>query len=847
MDVHFDYTPMTVHLPFHQSLAKERAAIGAVGSGKALALDTPILTVDGWETMGTLTVGDRVFDERGRVTNVTGVFDVSPTTAYRVIFDTGEPIHACGDHLWTVTSRRSRNRWGRSGGTTKLGHAPDWPSWATSDRYGTPLMPIAETLSTSALAESFATATDAMGDMWGIPTTAPLMLPEAPLPIDPYILGYWLGDGFSSGGRFSIGDHDVEHAEIMLGHDFRSLAGPTTYGTTGLQVKLRGLGVLGDKHVPDSYLFASASQRLALLQGLMDSDGSATTDRVSVEFSNSNEALSRGVYDLAVSLGQKPTITLSETWAGGVRHQDRWRVRWRPTRHVVPFRLPRKAQRVNVDRPSPYSIRSQTHYIRAVEPAELVPMRCIQVDSPNHLYLAGRSLVPTHNTIALCGDAILRGLQQPGSKILICRQTVPALRDTTMAEFMSLLQRVPEELDTGAAVKTLWDLCEFSKSTNTITFPNGSEFLFRPLDDWKKHMSLNLAYLYVDEASEIDLESWIGLGTRVRQEDALPGAHRLGFRKIRSRGMALCTNPNGHDWIWERFVRPYELAKDGDPASVAWVKDHRYFRSTSFDNPFLPDDYMQTLLSMPMTWLKRYVMCTFDAFGGQIYPFNPDVHLVEHFTPPADWDRAMGLDWGLRNPTAVVWWARRPGTPNWVQYREWQTYDPMDPTARESYQTMDADQVVARIKQIEHAAGEKRILYRVADPAVQQRSQVSGKSVAHHFSMAGMSLQFGMKRYEDRINALTRMLTNGTLKFSRNCPMTTIAIQQYRWADTMVKNTDGSEKPVKKNDHLVNAAEYLATHFMAAPSIERPKPPPTFSDEVWASVKKQVNKGLRRH
>lgn len=447
--------------------------------------------------------------------------------------------------------------------------------------------------------------------------------------------------------------------------------------------------------------------------------------------------------------------------------------------------------------------------------------------------------VGSGKTIALCGDAIWNALKHPGSRIMIARQTATALRDTTEAEFFAILGDVPQS--SGQKAKSLLDLSDVTRSgghTNTVTLPNGSEIMFRSLDDWRKHMSLNIAAVYVDEASEIDEATWIGLSTRIRQTDVTPMARRQGVRSVNWRAMALCTNPNGHDWIWERFVRPVELGEDpGDTA---------FFRSTSFDNPYLPADYLQNLLSMPETWLKRYVMCTFDEFEGQIYPFDAEQHVVTHFTPPPDWDRAMGLDWGLRNPTAVVWWARRPGTAAWVQYREWQTYDSTDPVARDSYQTMAADQVIARIRQIEHAAGERHIRYRVADPAVQQRSQVSGKSIDFHFKQAGMPLLFGMKRHEDRINALTRMLTSGQLKFSDNCPMTAIALQQYRWADATSRGSeDGPERPVKKNDHLVNAAEYLATHFMAAPKIEPERPKGTFNDELWGAVRKQQRRIAR--
>jgi PBSX family phage terminase large subunit len=443
--------------------------------------------------------------------------------------------------------------------------------------------------------------------------------------------------------------------------------------------------------------------------------------------------------------------------------------------------------------------------------------------------------VGSGKTIALCADAILLGLQQPGSRILIARQTVPSLRDTTEHEFLQLINSIPEELE-GIQKKTLYDLCEIRKSgghVDRIIFPNGSEFLFRSLDDWRKLMSLNLAAFYVDEASEIAVESYLGLLTRIRQTEPTQQAQRQGHRKITRQLAAICTNPNGHDWIWEYFVKDSE----SHPG-------RRYFRSTSFDNPTLydangePGPYLQGLLTMPEIWVRRYVLCEFDAFEGQIYEFSYDTHVHTHFEPPKDWERAMGLDWGLRNPTAIVWWARKPGTTKWYQYREWQSYDPTDQGARETAVTPTVHEVAAVIHQLERG---ETIKWRVADPAIRQRQSDSGKSVHYWFTKHGLHFQLGMKDYSSRINAFGQLLSNREYSCSDQNPMTSMAIQQYRWSDiSSTRDTDGPERPHKKNDHLVNACEYLATIFAAtkapAPKVEKP----TLHDEIWATVKRQI-------
>lgn len=133
------------------------------------------------------------------------------------------------------------------------------------------------------------------------------------------------------------------------------------------------------------------------------------------------------------------------------------------------------------------------------------------VHKPFHLTAAREKAaigaVGSGKTIALCADAILLGLQQPGSRILIARNTVPSLRDTTEHEFLTLMQALPEELQEDRKAKTLLDLSQISRAgghTDRITLPNGTEFYFRSLDDWRKLMSFNLCAFYIDGASEVD-------------------------------------------------------------------------------------------------------------------------------------------------------------------------------------------------------------------------------------------------------------------------------------------------------------------------------------------------------
>ena len=160
---------------------------------------------------------------------------------------------------------------------------------------------------------------------------------------------------------------------------------------TPLCERLRAIEVLNEKHVPVDYLRASKEQRLALLQGLLDADGHVN-EQGSVEITLASRALADDVFDLACGLGIK--ATLNEKPVDGTVY---WRV-WFTTSLTV-FRLPRKRDLL------PETVRSTQHrrYITDVRKVKTVPTRCLTVDSESHLFLAGRSYVPTHNTtIAQC-------------------------------------------------------------------------------------------------------------------------------------------------------------------------------------------------------------------------------------------------------------------------------------------------------------------------------------------------------------------------------------------------------------------------------------------------------------
>lgn len=366
------------------------------GFGKALALDTPIPTPTGWTTMGAIRVGDEVCDDLGHPTRVLAAHDViHGHDCYSITFDDGSVIVADAEHLWETEMRT-----GVGTGSVRPGGRGRWRL---------------ATRTTAEIAASLRYRNGAfMSANHSIRLAEPLHLPDAELPIEPYTLGVWLGDGDSDTARITMGDHDAEAltqelVAVGTGVGVRQrthAAGRYTIGATrgrggppapgSLSARLRRAGLLGRKHIPAAYLRASYPQRLALLQGLMDTDGYIAPASGACELSLSNGELAAGAHELILSLGIKATINEGRMTLAGLDVGPRWRMTFHPPATRPVFRLPRKVahQRVRHKR---RALSAERRIVRC-DPVPSVPVRCIRVAAPASMFLAGRAMVPTHNS-----------------------------------------------------------------------------------------------------------------------------------------------------------------------------------------------------------------------------------------------------------------------------------------------------------------------------------------------------------------------------------------------------------------------------------------------------------------
>lgn len=382
-------------------------------NGKALALETPLPTPNGWISMGEVQLGTVLFDEHGQPCSVRAMTEVMhDRPCYRVAFSDGEEIIADAEHLWRVSARRTQ----RPGGAQLKGIPRD-----VVRNYPEHLILTTEKIRQTLMVDS--PSNIRLGRVeynYRIDTALPIDLPDADLLIPPYTFGAWLGDGSSASARLTCSYEDTEVLEYIKEEGVSVVERVSSNKNSGLfllgsggrsqksrdgslQSQLRQLGVLNNKHIPPIYLRSSIAQRMNLLQGLMDSDGYVSVAG-QCEFTTISDVLCRDVHELLCSLGYKPTVKTDVARLYGREISPKYRIQFWSYQDRPVFKLERKRQRLKATPAK--KTRSNNRQIVAVESVESVPVRCIQVDSPSHLFLAGRSMIPTHNSTFASGVGI---------------------------------------------------------------------------------------------------------------------------------------------------------------------------------------------------------------------------------------------------------------------------------------------------------------------------------------------------------------------------------------------------------------------------------------------------------
>lgn len=365
--------------------------------GRAQPLTTPVLTEQGWREMGSLQIGDYVIGSEGQPIRVLGVYPQGRKMVYRVTLTDGASTLCCGEHLWTVYTASNKRRH-RPPRTLKTEEIRRSLRVAHQHRYELPLL------------------------------SKPVLYPSCEVPLDPYALGLLLGDGcitISSTPSFSSQDSELvealaqalkSHAVVLIQkNNLEHILKNTQANRGGLRIPnpvtviLRHLGLAGThsktKFIPKLYLHNSPDIRLAVLQGLLDTDGSACIQQgrtCRIQYTTISEQLKNDVIYLVRSLGgiaycrTRKMEGRKPGFAGGrdiLYRADALVLEIRLPASLAPFRLTRKAEQY-----AKYGAGRPMRFITSIEPAGEAETQCIRVDASDHLYVT-EDFILTHNTL----------------------------------------------------------------------------------------------------------------------------------------------------------------------------------------------------------------------------------------------------------------------------------------------------------------------------------------------------------------------------------------------------------------------------------------------------------------
>ena len=368
--------------------------LGSNGSGKAEPLDSLIKVPNGWLKMGQMEIGTEVIAKDGTTTTVNGVFPQGLKEIFKITFADGRSAECCADHLWKV--------------------------YIGGKQY--PIVP--RIISTLELIKWLETKT--YSNLLWVDLIDSEQNADVELPIDPYLLGVFLGDGCSRGSpdittpdTFIIDEiSKVVPSECMISKGYsrkiNTITGEDcyTYGIvkkpdskvntfTKKLIEMKLYNKLSyDKFIPEIYLHASTKQRLHLLQGLLDTDGFIGKNG-SISFSSSSEMLSRGVQYLVRSLGgiAKLSTRIPHYTYLGQRLTGRldFRIHIRYKKQSELFRLPKKKIRTNDINQYASILKNR---IETIESIGFKEAQCISIKHPEHLYVTDQFIV-THNSSLL--------------------------------------------------------------------------------------------------------------------------------------------------------------------------------------------------------------------------------------------------------------------------------------------------------------------------------------------------------------------------------------------------------------------------------------------------------------
>lgn len=658
-------------------------------------------------------------------------------------------------------------------------------------------------------------------------------LPEAPLPLHPYLLGVMLGDGTMGHHHcIKITSSDPEIIDAVLPHipegtylskgnldkgmhshtfDYRfcNTEPPTKNNKGSLRKILEELELYGvtshTKYIPESYLRASVTQRFELLAGLIDTDGCKHGNNYRIY--TVSEQLAKDIKRLSGSLGIPASMTYREKRSiyviclYGKRILD------------IPVRVSRKQV---------HSVSSKDALLRRfkVTPTTEQPFYGFTLDG-DQLYIDGGTFTVQHNSgksRTNIEDVIKHVLLIQGSRVCVAAMTYPILNATFVKEFESIF---PAKL-----------LKSKNDTKHEMRFTNGSELLYRSFDDPLKFKSMNLTMAVMVEASDIMYAGFDMFQTRIRnttatipeldmhgrpvmEYDPKSGVERLKIR-VDVRHISLETNPDS-GWIKSRFLlqsaviqyygeardEGYKLSKDPDP--------NKYIQIVSTSaNPYLPPTYeTEQTRDKSIAEVQQFFKGSFNFSSNLVFP-NFGACIVQPHTLPREYNEAgkrvlyyaIGLDYGLNDPTHVIFSAFSTETKKLYVFSEMRMNNSDIKTLATAYRKE------IRINNINLKG---LLMLPRFDGRSYNKRESNLVTIGKMFEDEGLYFEPSFSMHDARIIKLNSLINHQQIEIYSTCEYLIEEGTNYKFK--LDKAGKSTKTPIDGNDHGVTALEFIVVEL----------------------------------
>lgn len=691
---------------------------GSRGGGKGQPYDAEIITPFGIARIGDMGCGSQVCCQDGTVARVIGVYPQGRRPVFKITMDDGASTEADDSHLWLYRLSEHTLKAKRR---SIYGNQLRWR------------------MATTPQIESFVSA----GLKVRMPLTEPAAMTTArryKCGLDPYVLGLLIGDGCFSGKSLQFASGDAELISAVSSSLDLKLSNGCNYRSVGesrieYKAALKRVGLLGchsnTKFVPHEYLYGPPYVRLAILQGLLDTDG-YIDDRGHIQFVSVSNQLALDVQFLVRSLGGKATLTQK---VGAYKNKEGERIECqvaymlyiRLPKPSDGFRLLRKKERY--EKEGWNGGHELTRRVESVEPVGEKETVCVKIDHPSGLYLTNDFIV-THNTDALIAYMTVY-MKNPNYCGLLLRRTNPQL-----LQVRTRCKRLYQLIDPG---------CHFSKEDNVFEMSTGSTvqlghvYLDEDVERYQGQEYQIIAFEELTQFKQVHYDT-IKLSCRSSHADMIPMVRATG-------------NPRGigHSWVRKRFI------DIGPPGTVAVDRmvdgrelTRKFIKATVYDNPILmanDPQYLAILQGIQDPKLRAAMLDGdwFAAEGMYFNEFETDIHtrplhsMFPHGRPVDGQPVFATLDWGFSKPFAV-YWHTIDRYDKLVTFKEWYGIKYDEIKGEFIYDVglrMPAGDVAAGIARRSEGLN---VEFLVSDPSIRQQHGVSAKNQGAPGSILGEML-----------------------------------------------------------------------------------------------------------